>query len=387
MSDVRDILKDILGEDVDLTEFELDEGEGGSPPHPKPEPKLEPEPKPEPKLEPEPEVVTQLSNQEDEKALTAVSEDAEVIPLPTFTSDELMEVVDLRQFATLVTLTTRRWHAKAKDRRAAAEMAKSVGADRATYDAYKKLLVGQDDKLERVRQAIDGARTKHYEMTLPWSMEGANSNARRTGPRLLPNTSFFEYTSEMAQYKKEMDAALAEFIAAYPALVRTAQQKLGRAYVPEDYPPPDVLPQRFLLHFEFQPIPQGRDFSGLAEAQMEKLAETLERRNRQMLENAMHDAWLRLRELVELAADRFGSPDRQFHYTLPQKLKAAAKSFKSFNLVGDSCMEQARYMVEKELSAYDASQIREDDALRARLGTKALEVLALMDNYVESSHG
>ena len=34
------------------------------------------------------------------------------VPMPTFTTDELAESIDIRNFATLVTLNTQRWHAK-----------------------------------------------------------------------------------------------------------------------------------------------------------------------------------------------------------------------------------------------------------------------------------
>src|SRR5690606_1911582 len=51
------------------------------------------------------------------------------IKMPTFTADDFAETMDIRNFATLVTLNTARWHAKVKDRQAAKDAAMMNEAD------------------------------------------------------------------------------------------------------------------------------------------------------------------------------------------------------------------------------------------------------------------
>src|SRR5690554_3145695 len=98
-------------------------------------------------------------------------EGAQVQPLkmPTFTADDFAETMDIRNFATLVTLNTARWHAKVKDRQAAKSAAAANDADEGAFEVRKRLLVGADSLLKAVHKAIDEARAAHYEMTLPWS--------------------------------------------------------------------------------------------------------------------------------------------------------------------------------------------------------------------------
>jgi hypothetical protein len=163
----------------------------------------------------------------------------ESIKLPEFTSEELMEDLDIRNYGTLVSLNTLRWHAKVRDHRAA----DAAAADKAAFEARKRLLVGADEKLKRVHTAIDAARTEHYKMTLPWSTVGVNDHGKRSGPRLLPNTLFFDYTQKMAKYKQEMDDALDEFVTAYPKLIAIAQQKLGTSFDRSQYPAPSLIKQ------------------------------------------------------------------------------------------------------------------------------------------------
>ena len=163
------------------------------------------------------------------------------IPMPTFTSVDMMETLDPANFGTLVRLNTRRWHAKKKDPTAARNAANASGATTEAYEAKKRLLVGVDGPLRAVHSIIDSARTKHYEMTSPWSMQSVDDMGRRTGARMLPNTLFFDYTQVMAQNKADMDAALAEFVAQYPALIQQVQQNLGTAFDPNDYPLPSEI--------------------------------------------------------------------------------------------------------------------------------------------------
>lgn len=300
------------------------------------------------------------------------------IPMPTFTDDEIAESIDIRNFATLVTLNTARWHAKVKDRKAAKDAAEASGADAAAFEARKRLLVGADEKLKRIHKAIDVARTKHYEMTLPWSTVGIGDIGKRTGGRLLPNTLFMEYTTAMAHCKADMDQALADFIPDYPRLVAIAEQRLGTSFNPSEYPNPASIAAHFDLSFDFHPIPDGGDFKGLQDAQISKLADALERKSRVCLENAMQDAWSRLHETVKHAWEKLADPKAMFHYTMTDKLREQAKLMKHLNVTNDPRIEEVRNMVEKKLTKWDAKDIRKDEDLRKRLAKDAKEIYDTM---------
>lgn len=307
----------------------------------------------------------------------------EAIELPSFTSDEIMEQIDIRNFGTLVKLKTMRWHARIKDKAAAREMAKAAQAEDGTYEGYKHLLAGCDEKLKRIHKAIDAARTAHYALTLPWSVVSLNDQGKRAGPRLLPNTLFMEYTTAMGNAKLEMDDALNDFETAYPNLVALAQSKMGTAFNPADYPHMDVVRQHFGLHFDFEPIPKGSDFDGIQAQMAQKLAATLDNKTRTSLENAMQEAWHRLYTTVGHAASVLSNPDKTFHYTLVDKLRDQAGMLKHLNATKDQRIEDCRLQVEQKLTKHDPKDIRKDDALRRKLAQDAQVIYDDMKGHIQ----
>ena len=301
------------------------------------------------------------------------------VTCPTFTTDEIADSLDIRNFATLVTLNTARWHAKVKDRKAAKDAADKAGAKADAFEARKKLLAGCDAKLKQVHKAIDAARTEHYRLTMPWSMVGVNDVGKRTGGRLMPNTLFMEYTTAMAKAKAEMDRLVIAFEKDYPSLLAIAKQNLGSAFDPAQYPNPSSIAQHFRLSFDFNPIPVGTDFKGLQDAQVQKLGAALNKKTRTMLENAMQDAWVQLHDSVQLAYDRLSQPKQMFHATLIKKLVDQASILTHLNATKDPRIEAVRKMVEDKLTKHDAKDIRKDEALRKHLAEQASDILKHME--------
>ncbi len=307
------------------------------------------------------------------------------VPMPTFTTDELAESIDIRNFATLVTLNTQRWHAKVKDRKGAADAAKAAGAEKDAFEARKKLLAGCDTELRAVHKEIDNARAEHYRLTMPWSSIGINDVGKRAGGRLMPNTLFLEYTTAMAKCKAAMELKLTAFEAKYPSLIAIAKQKLGTAFDPTQYPNPSSIRQHFTLSFDFNPIPVGSDFKGLQQAQVEKLGAALSRKTRVMLENAMQDVWKNLYETVEHAYARLNTPGAQFHASLIDKLRDQAELMKHLNATGDKNIAQVANLISGDLIKFDPKDIRKDDALRKRLADYAKKVVDFMEGVANAS--
>lgn len=300
-------------------------------------------------------------------------------PRPVFTSDELAETLDLREYAVLVNLESRRWHAKLKDKEAAQAAADAVGADSDAYESKKNLLVGARDKLKAVHKAIDDARTTHYSLTLPWSRYGIQDSGKRQGARLLPNDRYFRYVKAMAGHMQEVQQAVDEFCNNFPKYVQIAQQHLGTAFDASEYPSVSEIRSRFGLDFDFSPIPKGNDFQGLTDAAVQKLADKLEERSRTMAENAMQELWDRAYELVERAHTNYNKPDAKWHFTLPQKLNQLPADMRELNVTKDDRIERLADDIEKHLTGYEADAIREDDALKRRLGEAATRILKDME--------
>lgn len=309
-------------------------------------------------------------------------EGAQVQPLkmPTFTADDFAETMDIRNFATLVTLNTARWHAKVKDRQAAKSAASANDADEGAFEVRKRLLAGADSLLKAIHKAIDEARAAHYEMTLPWTTTSMQDVGRRTGGRLLPNTLFVEYTTVMAQKKQQMQDALAKFIPAYPQLVEEAKKKLGKRFDAREYPNASSIASHFDLSFDFQPIPKGDDFKGLPQAQLDALAAKINDNTRIMAENAMQEVWMRLYDVVSKMAERLSSPDKLFHNTLVQNVRDTARLLAHLNVTHDAKVEALRKKVEKYLCQHDPKVLRENQTIRMQVAAHAQSIIEEMNN-------
>jgi hypothetical protein len=324
-----------------------------------------------PEAAPQPEV-TQVCNE-------PASEPSVLIPIPSFTSADMAKVMDIRNFASLVTLNTSRWHAKVKDRQASRDAAHAAGAVDAAFETRKRLLVGADDTLKAIHRTIDEARAAHYEMTLPWTTTGLNDVGKRAGGRLLPNTLFFEYTQVMADKKKAMDAALNTFVPLYPQLVQQARSKLGTRFDPSEYPVASAIRSHFQLAFDFMPIPAGTDFKGLPQQQLNTLAQHLNTNTQRMMENAMQDVWVRLHKVVGHMAERLSSPDKMFHSTLVENIRDVVRLLGHLNVTSDPRIDSLRQKVEKLLCPHDAKDLREKATLRTQVAAHAQSILAEMD--------
>lgn len=306
------------------------------------------------------------------------------IPLPTFTSEEMMEEMDIRKFGMLVSLSTQRWHAKKRDRDAATNAATATGAKRDAFEARKRLLVGADEKLKRVHAAIDAARTYHYQTTLPWSTIGVNDHGKRSGPRLLPNKLVFEYSENMAKFENEMNEALDDFVQAYPTLIAIAQQNLGKSFKADDYPPVSMIRRYFHVDYDFQPIPKGDDImeSGLDEARVRKLATTMQQRTQQMLENAMQELWHKLHQDLTHLYERLSTPEAKFHYTLIDKMVDYSKQLELMNVTDDARISKIHGDIKQNIAKHDVKSIRDDDRLRHEVAEHAAAILGQMKEFV-----
>ncbi len=312
------------------------------------------------------------------KGFADAAADITPITFPKFVLADLAAEVDLRNFATLVTLNTSRWHAKVKDRVASRSASLAAGASNDAFETRKNLLVGADAQLKAVHKAIDEARASHYLLTVPFSTTSIDDTGRRMGGRLLPNTLFDEYIRTMAKHKAAMNAALTAFIPVYPSLILEAQTKLGDRFMPNEYPPASNIRQRFALDFEFNPIPMGDDFKGLAAQQLQSLARKLNESLQLQVENAMQDLWMRMHEVVSRMVERLGSPDKTFHGTLVQNARDIAHLAAHLNVTGDAKVEHIRKLIEVHLCQHDAKDLREKPVLRQETAAWAQEILHQM---------
>lgn len=312
--------------------------------------------------------------------LTQLGKPVKPLKLPTFSMTELAESFSIRNFGSLATLTTSRWTVKVKDRKAARETDAARHSKAGTHETYKNIVDKREEKsLAAVYQALDAARTKHYAMTLPWSMTGVEDSKRRVGARLLPNTMFFDYVTTMSTYKQDMMKALDKFAELYPEIVERAKARMGDAFDASEFPLVEDIRKRFGMDFDFQPVPEGGDFKGLPEAQLAALARAVNDKTMEMASNAMQDLWQRLHECMSHVAERLGNPDNVFHGTLVDKVKEISTLLGHLNLTNDSRFREFKVIIDSDIAPFTVEQLKDDMVMRSRAAFAAKKVLRNME--------
>lgn len=304
-----------------------------------------------------------------------------LVPVPIFTAVEIGESFDLRALAMLASMSTSRWNAKTKDRTVAKEAEQAQDARVGAFEAYKRLLIGNDAPLKKVTAALDGARSKHYAMTLPWTTVGVGDESKRTGARLLPNTLWFDYVKAMAMYKGQMDKALDAFVPLYPGMIEKAKESLGKRFDITEFPSPAEIRAKFDLSFHFDPVPKGADFEGsqLKQDQIDRLALALQDKTETMLKNAMEDVWARLHGIMVRMEDRLKDPENIFHTSMIDGVRDLASLMGHLNVTKDQRITDLKDYIDSKIVPYDADELREKALIRAKVHAAVVHVLAEMD--------
>jgi len=148
----------------------------------------------------------------------------------------------------------------------------------------------------------------HREHTLPYI---------DAGPRLLPNTLFMEYSTQMRQLRQTLDTLIATHMPAYEALVAEDIIRRGSRACREDYPSRTAFTESLQVSLRFDPLPKAHHF--LFDVGPEALAE-FERSQQQLWKLTQEDTLNRVLQPVQALLERLrtytGSPGERFHTTL-----------------------------------------------------------------------
>jgi hypothetical protein len=164
-----------------------------------------------------------------------------------------MKVTTLADKAMLVKLTVRRANLTRRD--SVAEAFVQSQLEDQSLVVNSKLF---RDKLNPINQIMSKASevyTYHKAHTLPYIDKG---------PRILPNTQYFDYSAEMRKRIAEVDSLLSQHMPKYDDYVRLDVQyraagRSGRASV-DDYPTADQFYQRMGFDLRFTPMPEAKHF-------------------------------------------------------------------------------------------------------------------------------
>lgn len=228
--------------------------------------------------------------------------------------------------------------------------------------------------LKAIGLAVHHARKAHWESTLPWS---------DAGPRVLPASMFFEYTSKMQKAKAEFDAAVEGFLVEYPKLVAEAPARLGKLMTDVEFPSVDQLRSKFSFSTQITPLPSAGDFRvDLGADRTNDIREQIEAQSNASMARAMGDLWTRLHAAVDKIATRLSDDEAVFRDSLIENLVDLCELLPKMNVTQDQNLDAMRDEVLSKLSKQDPEVLRKNKPARADAAKAANEIAEKMKAFM-----
>lgn len=277
--------------------------------------------------------------------------------------------------AMLAAVRIQAWTARKLDKGASAEVEASHNAQSGAARVNKRLV--DSGRLAPVEKAARAAREVHATMTLPWLDDGS---------RILPAATFDAYAAAMRTARREYEAAVEAFVADYSDAVEEARTRLGSLFREADYPSPSCVRGKFSFSFRIFPVPMGSDFrADVSDVQAARIREEIETAMSDAMAAAMRDAWERVARVAGAMAERLRAykpateTDRAqgvFRDSLVENVRELVELLPGFNLTGDARLTEVAERMRADMAAYDAAELRDDDAARELVAQAAESVLA-----------
>jgi len=266
--------------------------------------------------------------------------------------------------AILVDLDISQWSARKLDKRETDEVLLRNGASRRAARVNKSLLPGAQS-LEAVMKKATEIRTWFYERTLPWSGSA----------RILRSDAYFDFVQELNSHVAAYEQRVDDFVRDYPHLVAYAQAELGSLYDPADYPPADVVRDKFRVESRFMPVPAADDWRvSLSDEALQQLRESIEKDVKRSAERAMREAWDRLYKCVSHAVDRLSDPENIFRDSLVKNAEELCRVLPTLNITGDPELEARRQELEEALCGVSPKDLRKFKDVREETAAKLREI-------------
>jgi len=222
---------------------------------------------------------------------------------------------------------------------------------------YSKRLFADEPVFDAIQKFAGNSRTYHYHATMPWSDSGL---------RLLTTSMFFDYQREITAMEQEFNRLVEVFLSSYDKLVLQAQMKLGTLFNQDDYPPVEMVRDKFKFSVKFAPVPEVGDWR----VDVGHEAETILRDSyaeyyQNNLNQAYADVWERTHEALTRMSEKLSGDKKQiFRDTLVSNVTEMIDLLDKFNVTGDAKMRAAKHKLESVMLGITPDALREDDHLR-----------------------
>ncbi|MGH0003167.1 hypothetical protein ACQU0X_24115 [Pseudovibrio ascidiaceicola] len=282
--------------------------------------------------------------------------------------------------AMLVSLSISSWSGRKLDRKVTKEVNTSRGA---ASDAgrYNKMLLPKE-ALDAIHKKSGAIRNEFYARTLPWMDDGQ---------RIMAANAYLAHSQWIAKQRSEYEQLVEELLTKYPDYVEEAKQLLNGMFVPADYPPVEILREKFGLSVMVLNVPNGEDFRvAMSDAQAEQIRSQIESKVTEASKNAMKDVYRRITESLTRMIERLNSykPGSRieraqgvFRNSLVENIRDLIDVMPALNITGDPELDRITERL-KDVTVYDANVLKASTAKRNDTAAEAQAILDSMSDFV-----
>lgn len=289
---------------------------------------------------------------------------------------DLSEAV--RETAMLASVTIHQWGAERSDASLMEKIKADAGAVGNVGRTVKNLLAGADGALKDTKSAFAAVRAVHYAITLPWVSDPHAE--RQRGPRLLPTLLWDKYMTEIGKARRTAYAARDAFISDYPALVERAKANLG-TMADSVYPSASEVEAAFKISVDLEPIPAGAHFRGLPQQMIEKLGQSLQRKQEAMISAAQAAMWSEVRDRVGHVVARLGDPANRFKSSTIESVRELITLLPGWNVTCDERVAGIAQDLDEMLAGIRAEDLRDDARTRTTVVGQAQAVVDKLSQW------
>jgi hypothetical protein len=279
--------------------------------------------------------------------------------------------MNLNDRALLVQLNVSQWTARKYDKRASKEVTTAHGASSAA-GRFNKSLLPMNDKLDNIHKKTTLIRTKYYDNTLPWGMDGT---------MMLPTANYLNFVSEFRKEKGEWYSLVQEFYDDYDQMKVDAQRILGSLYDHADYPPLLELRHKFNMDMAVFPVPSSDFRVSIASEELTRIQQDVERRVKDAEQTALKDVWQRLYDRVKHMAEKLADPKAIFRDSMLENTREICALLPRLNFSDDPHLEAMRQQVEATLLKHPEA-LRNDPDLRQDTAAEAKKIMDAMGAFM-----
>lgn len=280
--------------------------------------------------------------------------------------------MNLNDRALLVQLNISQWTARKYDKRATKDVAAMHNATEAA-GRYNKALLPMNDYLDNVQKKATQIRTRYYQNTLPWAMDGT---------QMLPSANYLSFMTDFRKQKSEWEYTVSLFLENYDYMKDQAKRILGSLYVESDYPSELEVQTKFKMDMAVFPVPSTDFRVQLSNDELNHIRGDLEARLATAQQTAVREVWDRLFDKVKHIADKLADPSAIFRDSMLENAREICDLLPRLNFTDDPNLEMMRAEVEAKLASHHPDALRNNLDLRQDTALEAADIMKRMSVFM-----